>query len=283
MRRFIEFVVHYRNYITLAVLVVMSLSLMSFGELSRLGGFRAVVVGSIGWMQSVFAWVPNPVALQSENTALRELNLQLSIESARYRQAMVENSTLRKMLALSEQTDYTMIAADVVGKTTAELRNFATINRGTAQGIHIGMPCVTDAGLVGVIVGTSDNYSVIRLLENRDTRIAARVHRSSVDGVIHWQGDAYLSLKDVPKNADVKVGDLVVSSRFSTRFPANIVIGKVAEVKDVENSLFQRILVRPTADAATLSQVFVVNWQPNMELMSLEDQTLQRVAAGRRK
>lgn len=283
MRRLIEFVVHYRNYITLAVLVVMSLSLMSFGELSRLGGFRAVVVGSIGWMQSVFAWVPNPVALQSENTALRELNLQLSIESARYRQAMVENSTLRNMLALSEQTDYTMVAADVVGKTTAELRNFATINRGTAQGIHIGMPCVTDAGLVGVIVGTSDNYSVIRLLENRDTRIAARVHRSSVDGVIHWQGDAYLSLKDVPKNADVKVGDLVVSSRFSTRFPANIVIGKVAEVKDVENSLFQRILVRPTADAATLSQVFVVNWQPNTELMSLEDQTLQRVAAGRTK
>ena len=105
MQRLFEFVVRYRNYITLALLVIISFSLMSVGELSRLGGFRAVVVGSIGWMQSVFAWVPNPVALQSENTALRELNLQLSIESARYRQAMVENATLRNMLELLPHTD----------------------------------------------------------------------------------------------------------------------------------------------------------------------------------
>ena len=276
MQRLFEFVVRYRNYITLALLVVISFSLMSVGELSRLGGFRAVVVGSIGWMQSVFAWVPNPVALQSENTALRELNLQLSIESARYRQAMVENATLRSMLELFPHTDYSMIAADVVGKTTAELRNFATINRGSVHGVEMGMPCITDAGLVGIVVGTSENYAVIRLLENRDTRIAARVHRSSVDGIVHWQGDAFLSLKDVPKNADVKAGDVVVSSRFSTRFPANIVIGTVAFVADVENSVFQRILVRPMADASTLSQVFVVRWQPDPERVALEDRVVQR-------
>ncbi|MBU3742444.1 MAG: rod shape-determining protein MreC, partial [Candidatus Kapabacteria bacterium] len=153
MQRFIAFVVRYKNYITLSALIVMSLSLMSVGNLSRLGGFRAVIVGSIGWIQSAFAWIPNPVALKSENTALRELNLQLSVESSRSRQALVENAVLRRMLELPKYTDFRLIAADVSGKTTTQLRNYATINKGTDQGVREGMSCITDAGLVGRVIG----------------------------------------------------------------------------------------------------------------------------------
>ncbi len=283
MRRFIEFVVRYKNYITLTTLVVMSFALMSFGELSRLGGFRAVIVGSIGWVQSAFAWVPNPVALKSENASLRELNLQLSIESARFRQAMVENGRLRKMLQLPQHTEMPLIATDVIGKTTTELRNFATINRGTEGGIVEGMACITDAGLVGMIVGTSPKYGVIRLLHNRDTRIAARVYRSNVDGIIQWEGEEQISLKDVPRTADVKVGDLVLTSRFSSRFPSNIVIGYVTSVTDEENSLFRKILVEPAVDFSSLSQVFVIDWLPDPERIALEDSLMRRPSTERRR
>jgi len=283
MRRFIEFVVRYKNYITLTTLVVMSFSFMSFGELSSLGGFRAVVVGSIGWVQSLFAWVPNPVALKSENASLRELNLQLSIESARFRQAMVENAKLRRMLELPELTDTPLIATDVIGKTTTELRNFATIDRGTDGGVVDGMACITDAGLVGIIVGASPHYAVVRLLHNRDTRIAARVYRTNVDGIIQWEGEEFVSLKDVPRTADVKVGDLVLTSQYSSRFPANIIIGYVREVREEENSLFRKVLVEPAVDFSSLSQVFVMDWLPNPERIALEDSILTRARQGGRR
>lgn len=215
MRRFIDFVVRFKNYITLAALVVMSFAFMSVGNLAQLGGFRAVIVGSIGWMQSLFAWIPNPVALKSENLALRELNLQLAVESARSRQSMVENATLRRMLELPGLTDYRLIAADVVGKTTTQLRNYATINKGTDDGIREGMSCITDAGLVGIVIGASPHYAVLQLLLNRDTRVSAKVQRSRVDGIIEWEGETYLVLKGVPRSLDVQAGDVILSDRKS--------------------------------------------------------------------
>ncbi len=275
MRRIIDFVVRYKNYITLCALVVMSFSFMSIGSLSQLGGFRAVIVGSIGWIQSLFAWVPNPVALKSENTALRELNLQLSIESSRYRRAMVENTTLRSMLDLPAYTDDKLIAADVVGKTTVELRSYATINRGVADGIREGQPVVTDAGLVGNIIGCSDHYSVVQLLLNRDTRISARVFRSNVDGILVWQGEEWLVLRDVPRTFDVKTDDIVVTSSYSVMYPENVIIGKVHQVSEEPNSLFLKILIKPAVDFGTLEQVFVIDRLPDSERLVLEDSVIR--------
>jgi len=270
MRRFIEFVVRFKNYITLCALVVMSFAFMSFGDLSQLGGFRAVIVGSIGWIQSLFAWVPNPVALKSENTALRELNLQLSIESSRFRQSMVENATLRKMLELPNMTEDKLIAADVIGKTTTELRNYATINKGTEDGLREGMACVTDAGLVGTIIGASPHYSILQLLLNRDTRVAARVYRTRVDGIIQWEGETALALKNVPRTYDVQAGDLILTSSQSSKYPANIVIGRVIKVENENNSLFRHILVEPAVRFASLEQVFVIDRVADGERSQLE-------------
>lgn len=270
MQRFIAFVVRFKNYIALCVLVVMSFSLMSFGDLAQLGGFRAVIVGSIGWMQSLFAWIPNPVALKSENTALRELNLQLSLESSRSRQAMVENTTLRKMLELQPMVEYRLIAADVVGKTTTQMRNYATINKGTADGVKEGMSCVTDAGLVGLIIGASDHYAVVQLLLNRDTRVAAKIQRSRVDGIIGWDGEQTLSLKNVPRSFDVQAGDLVLTSNYSAKYPPNVIIGRVSQVADENNSLFRKVVVEPAVNFATVEQVFVVEFLPDSERVALE-------------
>lgn len=270
MQRIIEFVVRFKNYIALCTLVVMSFAIMSFGNLSQLGGFRAVIVGSIGWMQSLFAWIPNPVALKSENVALRELNLQLSVESSQSRQAMVENVTLRKMLELPSQTEFKLIAADVVGKTTTQLRNYATINKGSSDGVREGMCCITDAGLVGNVIGTSEHFAVLQLLFNRDTRVSAKVQRSRVDGILTWEGENYLTLKDIPRALDVQAGDIVLTSTYSTIYPANIVIGRVTQVSEVPNTLFRRVVVDPAVNFATVEQVFVVNAKPIAERQALE-------------
>ncbi|MBI5324779.1 MAG: hypothetical protein HZB41_05820, partial [Ignavibacteriae bacterium] len=115
MQGFINFVAKYKEYFTLVALVIISLSLISLGDVSRIGGFRTVVIGTVGWMQSVFTWIPKPGALQSENKSLRELNLQLSTEVTRMRNAVIENRRLREMLKLRENNEIIDLNSEVVG------------------------------------------------------------------------------------------------------------------------------------------------------------------------
>jgi rod shape-determining protein MreC len=249
---------------------------MTFGNISQLGGFRSIVVGGIGWMQTAFSWIPNPLALKNENAALRELNLQLSDERAKIRQAIVENDKLRKMLEFKKEHSKELITSDIIGKTTTEVRNFATINRGENEGIQVGMPVVTDAGLVGLIVGTSTNFSVVRLLINRESRLAGKVQRTRIDGILVWDGDEALSMKNIPKSFDIQVGDEVLTSNYSNRFPANIRIGTVSETRDDGIALFRKVIVKPSVNFTTLEQVFVIKQLPDNERYNLEKDSSQR-------
>ncbi|MBK9250206.1 MAG: rod shape-determining protein MreC [Ignavibacteria bacterium] len=276
MYRVIEFIVRFKEYVSLSAVVVICFSLMTFGNVAQLGGFRAVVVGGIGWLQSAFSWIPNPVALKSENSALRELNLQLTDERAKIRQALIENDKLRKMLEFKKQTSFPIVTADIVGKTTTEVRNFATLNKGELDGIKEGMTVMTDAGIVGLIIASSKNYSLVRLLINRDSRVAAKVQRSRIDGILVWEGDQTLLMKNIPKSYDVKIGDDVITSEYSNRFPTNIPIGNVVEVRDEANSLFRKILVQPSVNFTSLEQVFVVIMLPNPERVALEKEIEER-------
>ena len=270
MQRLLEFLYRFKEYSALSGLTLFSLILMNIGNTTELGGYRSIVVGGIGWMQSAFSWIPNPIALKNENAALRELNLQLSDERAKIRQSIIENAKLRKMLEFKKASTTPLITADIVGKTTTEARNYATINRGKKDGVEVGMPVVTDAGLVGLVVGTSDGYSVMRLLINRESRIAGKIQRSRIDGILIWDGEDALTMKNIPKSYDVQVGDEVITSSYSNRYPANIKIGTVMETRDDGTSLFRKILVKPSVNFLTLEQVFVMKLLPNSERILLE-------------
>ncbi|GAB1429675.1 hypothetical protein MASR2M18_05070 [Ignavibacteria bacterium] len=270
MYRIFDFIVRFREYFLLSVLVIASFVMMSYGNVAQLGGFRTVVVGGIGWLQNVFAWIPNPIALKSENAALRELNLQLSDERAKLRSAIIENDKLRKLLELKKKSNYALVAGDIVGKTTVETRNYATLNKGTTDGIDEGMPAITEAGLAGVVVAVSDNYSLIRLLINRDSRVAGKIARSRIDGILVWEGDEYLSMKNIPKSYDVKTGDEVVTSNYSNRYPPNITIGRVKAIQDESSSMFRKVLVEPTVRFSTIEQLFVAKVAPDTQRVRLE-------------
>lgn len=270
MYRIFDFIVRFREYFVLSVLVIASFVLMSYSNVAQLGGFRTVVVGGIGWLQNVFSWIPNPIALKSENAALRELNLQLSDERAKLRTAIIENEKLRKMLEFKKQPGSPLVAADIVGKTTVEVRNYATLNKGASDGIAEGMPAITEAGLAGVVIGVSDDYSLVRLLINRESRVAGKILRSRIDGILAWEGDEYLVMKNIPKSYDIKPGDEVVTSTYSNRFPPNIAIGKVKMLRDDPGSMFRKVFVEPSVRFPTIEQLFVAKVVPDTQRVKLE-------------
>lgn len=265
MQKIIDFVTRYKEYFTFFALIVISLSLISMGNVTRIGGFRTVVIGGMGWFQNIFSFIPNPIALKSENQALRELNLQLSSEVTRMRQAMVENKNLRQMLELRKTLDKPFVISEVVGRSTIEMRNYLTIDKGKNHGIEEGMPVRNDAGLIGVIIASSSNYSLVEMVKNRDVKISAKVQRSNYPGLIVWEGGEEFIMKNMPKSYDVKVGDIIISSDFSNKYPSGIPIGQVVKAQEEKGELFLKVLVKPLVNFSTLEQAFVLKYLPNPE------------------
>lgn len=272
MQDLIKSILRFKELITFTALAVICLSLISLGDASKIGGFRAFVITSIGKIQDLFSWVPNPAALKSENQALRELNLQLSTEVIKMRNALIENNRLRSMLALKDTSNVNLIPAQVINKTNIQMRSYVTIDKGERDGVRKGMAVRTDAGLVGEVIATTNRYALVELLSNRHVKVSAKILRNQIDGLITWEGGHYLILKNIPTSFEVYQGDLIVTSNYSVKYPHNLPIGKVAKVEKESGSLFHRILVEPFANFASLEQVFVIEQITDPEIYELTHQ-----------
>lgn len=275
MRRLFHIVRLFKEYFIVASLIIVSIALMTENDNQQVHQIRALSIGILGRIQESVSFLPNFFQLEKENEILRRTNVNLADEVNQLREAKLENIRLRRLLGLKETTRFELIPAKVVGKTLDLLRNTITLNVGEKDGVAPGMPIVTDAGLVGKIIAVSGSYAMGQIILNRDFRASARVQRSRVDGILAWEGGKNSLLKDVAKTRDVKVGDMVETSEYSSLFPPSIRIGVVASVTEQPGDLFKTIEVENAVDFTTLEEVFVVNAKPDSARIRFEERVLR--------
>lgn len=265
----------FKEYAVLSVLLVVSLILMALGDNAQIRHIRSVATVAFGVIQEQISFIPRYFALRSENDMLRQMNIDLSDEASRLREARLENDRLRNLLGLKASYRYPLIAGRVVSKNLTLLRNTITLDVGTSNGVQVHMPVVGDRGLVGVVSSVSDHFSVARILLNADFRASAKIERSRVDGILAWDGDD-LILTNVAKTLDVVTGDTVITSEYSSTYPPNIPIGIVHAVSEQQGSLFKKVYVSPGVNFVKLEEVFVVTYLPDTERLDLEQPTPQK-------
>ncbi len=269
MQKLFAIVQLFKEYFVLAFLVIVSLILLSGNDNRQIHAVRAYTIAFVGVLQNTLSIIPNVFDLQRENEVLRRLNVDLSDEVGRLREARLENLKLRELLGLRERSQLRYVAADVVGKNLYLLRNTITLNVGEHDNVVPDMPIVAAGGLVGKIIDVSAHYSVGQLMLNKDFRATAKVQRSRVDGIVAWEGGSVLHMKDVAKTQDVKEGDVVVTSEYSNIYPKDIRIGVVSRVSEKPGALFKEIDLTPSVDFFSLEQVFVVTAQLDTERVAL--------------
>ncbi len=273
MQRLFNIVQLFKEYFLLALLIIVSFILLSFNDNPQIREIRSYTIGFIGVLQDVVSVVPNVFELKRENAILRQLNVDLSDEVSRLREARLENLKLREMLSLHKQKEYRMIAGEVIGKNLNLMRNTITLNVGEADSVKRDMPIISEAGLVGKVIATSKHYSIGQLMLNKDFRASAKIQRSRVDGIIAWDGGDYILFKNISRTQDVKEGDLVTTSEYSSTFPERIKIGVVSKVTERQGSLFREVFVTPSVDFSSLEQVFVITALEDSERVALEKGT----------
>jgi len=269
MKSILQLLGNLKEYIVYSFIVLISLILIFQNENIQVRFLRVAAVSVIGLVQNTFSVIPNVFQLEKENKSLREINNTLSNEVSQYKEAKLENLRLSQMLAFKERTKYRMVSAKIIGKTLIQARNTITLDIGESDSVKIGMPVITEKGLIGKIVAASYNYSIAQILLNKDLKISSKDQRSRIDGILSWDGEKDLLMKNVSKSADVQLGDPIITSEYSNNFPPGIPIGKVIAVGTLDN-LFKNIQVESFVDFEKLEEVFVVIYLSSDERQQLE-------------
>ncbi len=275
LQRLYDILYEFKEYAVLAGLIAASLILLALNDNSQMKRLRSVATITYGLLQEQVIFIPRYFSLESENQLLRRTNIELTDETNRLREAKLENLRLRRLLDLKEKVPFDIVGAEVIGKNLTLLRNTLTIDIGGKEDIKPLMPVIGDGGLVGLVVSATEHYAIVNLLLNVDFRASAKIERSRVDGIIAWDGKNLL-LKNVAKTLDVKIGDVVLTSSYSSTFPPDIRIGVVSEVDEQPGTLFKSIIVTPSVDFVKLEDVFVLTSVPDQERTDLEHHDAQK-------
>ena len=227
------------------------------------GLFSEVQRGTMTSVDSVRGVWSGYVALreaQVENEALkREMQkLQVRLQEERAQAQRAEN--FRQLLELRERAGVDTVASEIIaGPADPEFRDM-TIDKGGVDGVARDMAVLSPAGVVGRVVLSSPRAARVQMLIDRNAAAGAMIERTRAQGLVVGQGTT-LRMDYVQDTADVKQGDLVVTSGIDKIYPKGFVIGTVESLKRGGASFFE-IVVRPAVDFSRLEEVLVVTTPP---------------------
>jgi len=226
--------------------------------------FRALSVSVTDTVLRYKKYLTEFDSLQAENEELRRQIAEMESEVRQAQADREENVRLRELLNLrAQRRDLEFESARILVQDASNWSSIVTINKGTAQSVEVGDCVVTEAGyFVGVVTEAGLNWSTVRTILDSDSAIGALVFRSGASAVA--QGDfalmneGRLSLAYLGTDPDLVSGDLIVTSGLGGYYPSELVIGYVEEIRLGDNGMAQYAVIRPEADLASLTQVFVV-------------------------
>jgi len=213
-------------------------------------------------VRGLFTWAGDLGVSRSQLEQLRDQNEKMRTRVAQLEEARLENVRLRKLVKLTQASDLDTIGAHVIGRPTNAWEGVITIDRGSADGVTVGMPVIGNLGLLGQTVQVSRNTARVRLITDQRSGVASMIQRTRVEGVVSGSLDGRLSLEYVSTETTVRVGDVVISSGQGGVFPKGLLIGEVTKVARSASMLQQDIRVEPASDPSKLEEVLVLVGAP---------------------
>jgi rod shape-determining protein MreC len=199
--------------------------------------------------------------VRSENEQLKQQLGELRVRLQEERGLAQQAQSLQKLLDLKTNTTLSTTAASVIaGGASPEFRTI-TLDKGTGDGLHADMAVLAPAGVVGRIIQPSSRASKVQLLIDRSAAAGAIIERTRAQGVVVGTGADELRMDYVAGSADVKVGDVVVTSGIDGIYPKGFVIGQIQSVRRGAGE-FTAIVIRPAVDFTSLEAVVIVLTPP---------------------
>ena len=236
----------------------------------------AVVATPFNAIGNVFTNLSAPQETLSE---LKKQNEELTSELAQLTEAEKSAERLESLLGLQSTYNLQSTAARIIGTTGDAWSQTVTIDKGSANGFEIGMPVCNSGGVIGQIIEVSAATSTVRLINDENSGVSAMVQSTRAQGILQGQPDGTLMLSYVPADADVKVGDVIITSGLGGRFPKGLPLGTVSSVSRAANATYYTIVVRAISTAESNEEVLVITSLTDEQAASSEDVAAANTAA----
>ena len=215
--------------------------------------------------------------LLHENRHLRDMQLQSRVQLQKLDILEKENERLRQLLSATPTTTEDHLIAEIVSVDVDPYRHFIVLNKGAKDGIFKGQPIIDALGVMGQIVYVNALSSTAMLISDVSHVIPVQIDRTGLRSVAFGTGQTdHLDLKHIPHNADVQIGDKLISSGLGERFPRNYPVATITSINRDTGETFISVRAEPLAQLDTSREVLLV-WTDNYQQLQPE---LESIAEG---
>ena len=259
MKNIIELIKRHFVFILFAFLFIFSgVVLFSSNRYQR----AAFLQQSSDWVGKIYGWRDE---LQ-RYLRLKEINDQLALENATLRAGMPDNifvldTTVNHKNDSLKRQRFSYRSARVINASVNRENNYLTLDRGIFGGIRPNMGVISNGSVVGVVTSVSDHFSVVLPILNSKFQESVKMKGSGDFGLIAWppgSDPAYADVRDIPKHVQVNIGDTVLTSPYSSSFPAQLMIGRVASITQDPSSNFLTLIIKSATNFYNLEFVYLV-------------------------
>jgi len=241
-----------------------------FAATSNLRSALSLVVDPIRYLVNlptdIYIWASDSLTthntLEEENQTLRIRNQLLEAKLQKYSSLVAENDNLRALLkSVDKQEDQfeRVLVAEILSVDMDPFRRQIVINKGTGDDVYLNQPIVGAQGVMGKVVNVGPLSSTVMLITDPSHSLPVQVNRNGVRAIaVGEPRQNQLSIIHQPNNADIRVGDLLVTSGLGCVFPAGYPAGRVVKINTNPSLPFADILVQPTADLDRDREVLLV-------------------------
>lgn len=219
------------------------------------------------------------ISNSSEYLSLKSENLRLSEENTRLRNSIEKNISIKFdkdstiIDSLKYHQKYVYTEAKIINNNYSKTFNFLTINKGKKDSIDKEMAVINSLGIIGITENTSNNYTRVQSILNKNSGINARLKGNTFYyGTLKWNSKDYniVQLHDIPRQAPLKIGDTIETGGKSTIFPEGIPIGTISKINK-GNTADNKVDVKLFNDMSNLRHVYIVKNLHKEEIKSLEN------------
>lgn len=228
-----------------------------------------------GWPASAFQSIELRTRerndLITENQQLLQQLLKVS-GSVQTQMALVqENQRLRDLLGATRGREYFFKFAEMTRVDLDPFSHKVWINRGADDGVVVGQAVIDGLGIVGQVEDVLGHLSSVRLVSDPDHALPVQINRTGLRTVAYGRGEtSHLLMPNVPLQADVSPGDVIVTSGLGDRFPPGFPVGEVERVERDTGETFAKVYVQPYAALDRGREVLLIEVQEPLEALPIE-------------
>jgi rod shape-determining protein MreC len=223
------------------------------------------------WITTRYQVIQDLITSPSDMTVLRQRNAELESQVSQLQSQVIDlQNQISDVEVLSALLDFARahpdnkyLGATVISYDPSPFLHYVVINRGSDAGVRRGMPVVTSQGLVGRITAVTAGAARVQLINDPSSHINVRLKPTDAEAILSGSLTGEVTLDNIPQDATLQTGDLVLTSGLGGDYPSDLLIGQVTGVRHRAYELFQSASVQPVVDFTKLEIVLVItNFNP---------------------